>query len=213
MIAKYYPVEIKKAEDLIEAIKKDIEIVKENTKLDNEEKFSPMILKDKAYYIKEEAGKQIIEICKNKENTDLEDIGEYRGLTMALQIDTFNETFQLRLRNNSIYNVNLGTDIFGNITRIDNVIADMEKQLQNAIDKLENHKKQLEIAKIDSKVPFDREEELKEKSSKLDKINILLKIDDKTNDNIIDDEVEENEPDKENTEDKKRQDYDKNDIR
>ena len=46
-IVKYYPVEIKKNEDLIKDTQEDIKVVEENTKLDNEEKFSPMILKDK----------------------------------------------------------------------------------------------------------------------------------------------------------------------
>lgn len=213
MIAQYYPTEIKRLEDTIIAVEKDIEIVKENTNLENEEKFSTMQLKNKMYHIKEEAGKQILEICKNKENAELEDIGEYRGLKMALQIDTFNSTFQLKLRNNSMYNVNLGNDIHGNITRIDNVIADMEKELQKLKEKLKNTKKQLEIAKVDSKIPFDKEEELKEKSGKLDKLNILLNLNDKTDDNIIVDDIEENEIGAENTEEKKRQDYDKDDNR
>lgn len=206
MIVKYYPDEIKRIEDTITAVEKDIEIVKANTNLGTEEKFSPMQLNGKMYYIKEEAGKQILEICKNKENAELEDIGEYRGLKMALQIDTLGSTFQLKLRNNSTYNVNLGSDIHGNITRIDNVISDMEKELQKQKEKLENTKNQFEIAKVDSKIPFDKEEELKEKSAKLDKINILLKLDDKTDDNIIDDDIEENES---KTENKKSQDYDR----
>lgn len=209
MIAKYYPEEIKRIEDTITAVEKDIEIVTTKTNLENEEKFSPMKLKDKMYYVKEEAGKQILEICKNKENAELEDIGEYRGLKMALQIDTFSSTFQLKLRNNSIYNVNLGSDIHGNITRIDNVISDMEKELQKQKEKLENTKNQFEIAKVDSKIPFDKEEELKEKSAKLDKINILLKLDDKTDDNIVDDDIENNEIKTENQENKKGQDYDR----
>ena len=48
-IVKYYPVEIKNTTDLISNIEKDIQIVKENTKIDNEEKFSPMILSGQAY--------------------------------------------------------------------------------------------------------------------------------------------------------------------
>jgi len=214
MIAKYYPVEIKKLEDTIIGIEKDIKIVKENTKIqaEDEKKFSPMILKDKLYTDKEEAGKELLELCKSKETTDLEEIGEYRGMKMLLEIDRFKSGFILKLKNNISYSVTLGTDIYGNITRIDNVIADMEKELQNTKNKLENMKSQLEIAKVDSKIPFEKEDELKEKSQRLDKLNILLNLNEKTNDVIMDDEDEiEETNDKPN--EKNRQDYDKNDFR
>ena len=62
-IVKYYPIEIKKNEDLIKNIQKDIEVVKTNTITNEEDKFSPMILKGKQYNEKEEAGKMILEIC------------------------------------------------------------------------------------------------------------------------------------------------------
>ena len=127
-IVKYYPVEIKHTNNLISNIQKDIEIVKQSTKIDNEEKFSPLILKDKTFIKKEDAGKMLLEICKNKESKDPEDIGEYRGLKMQLEI--VGQNFILELKNNSSYIVRLGSDIYGNITRIDNVIADMEKKLE-----------------------------------------------------------------------------------
>ena len=57
-IVKYYPVEIKNTTDLISNIEKDIQIVNENTKIDNEEKFSPMMLNGQAYTKKEDAGKR-----------------------------------------------------------------------------------------------------------------------------------------------------------
>ena len=37
--------------------------------------------------------------------------------------------FRLKLKSSVSYKVDLGTDIFGNITRIDNVIKDMNKEL------------------------------------------------------------------------------------
>ena len=44
-IVKFYPVEIKNNEELISNMQKDLELVKENTELNNEDKFSPIILK------------------------------------------------------------------------------------------------------------------------------------------------------------------------
>ena len=206
-IVKYYPVEIKKNEDLIIDMQKDIEVVRENTKIDNEEKFSPMILKGKQYNKKEDAGKILLEICSNKDNKDLEEIGEYRGLKMYLEIACGD--FILSLKNKSSYIVKLGNDVYGNITRIDNVIADMEKSLEKAKISLENLNQQFENAKNDVKIPFDKEQELQEKTNRLNELNKELEINDKENE-IIDDDIEQEETD---SPEKESQDYEKDDFR
>lgn len=186
-IVKYYPAEIKKCNELILAIQKDIETIKENIKIDNDEKFSGMTLNGKYYAKKEEAGKKILEICSNKENSELEEIGEYRGMKLFLEINT--REFVLKIKNNSLYTVTLGTDVYGNITRIDNEISNMEKHLENAKIKLDNLEKQFETAKIDSKRTFDKEEELQKKMQRLSEVNKELEI--KDNENEIVDDVEE----------------------
>jgi hypothetical protein len=187
-IVKYYPVEIKKTEELIANIQKDIEVVKENTIYNAEEKFSPMIIKDKQFTEKESAGKMILEICKNKTDKDLEEIGTYRGMKMNLQIE-FGE-YILKLKNNSSYIVKLGNDIFGNITRIDNTLADMERKLEKTKIELENLNKQFENAKVDVKIPFDKEQELEEKINRLNEVNKELEIKDNENE-IIDEDIRE----------------------
>lgn len=207
-IVKYYPVEIKTTTDLISNIEKDIQIVSENTKIDNEEKFSPMILSGQAYTKKEDAGKMLLEICKNKGSKEPEDIGEYRGMKMQLEI--VGQDFILELNNNSSYIVKLGSDIHGNITRIDNVITDMNKKLEDNKLKLSTLKQQFENAKVDVKVPFDKEDELAEKTKRLNRLNKELEINEKENE-IIDDEMEEQ---KEiDSKEKECPDYNKDDFR
>lgn len=207
-IVKYYPVEIKNTTDLISNIEKDIQIVNENTKIDNEEKFSPMILSGQAYTKKDDAGKMLLEICKNKGSKEPEDIGEYRGMKMQLEI--VGQDFILELNNNSSYIVKLGSDIHGNITRIDNVITDMNKKLEDNKLKLSTLKQQFENAKVDVKVPFDKEDELAEKTKRLNRLNKELEINEKENE-IIDDEMEEQ---KEiDSKEKECPDYNKDDFR
>lgn len=203
-IVKVYPVEIKRNTDLITNIEKDIETVNQNTKTNSEEKFSPMILNEKIYNKKEDAGKMILEICNNKETTEQEEIGKYRGMKMYLEI--VGKNFVLTLQNQSTYAVNLGKDVYGNISRIDNLIANMEDKLDKAKIQLENLKQQFENAKKDVKVPFDKEQELQEKLKRLNQVNKELEINDKENE-IIDD-VPETEK-----EEKKSQEYNKEPIR
>ena len=206
MIVKYYPNRIKELEDKVLGIEKDLNLVKNNTNIENEEKFSPMTLKGKQYNKKEMAGKTILEICKTKENSELEEIGEYRGMKLELQINIARQEFELFLKGRSEYKISLGNDIYGNITRIDNALSNIGKELEENKDELENTKKQFENAKIDVKIPFDKENELKEKSTRLDRVNALLKLDEKESIIMEDDEKSEDD-------NLKSQDYDKDPIR
>ena len=206
MIVKYYPNRIKELEDKVLGIEKDLNLVKNNTNIENEEKFSPMTLKGKQYNKKEMAGKTILEICKTKENSELEEIGEYRGMKLELQINVARQEFELFLKGRSEYKISLGNDIYGNITRIDNALSNIGKELEENKEELENTKKQFENAKIDVKIPFDKENELKEKSTRLDRENALLKLDEKESIIMEDDEKSEDD-------NLKSQDYDKDPIR
>lgn len=206
MIVKYYPNRIKELEDKVLGIEKDLNLVKNNTNIENEEKFSSMTLKGKQYNKKEMAGKAILEICKTKENSELEEIGEYRGMKLELQINVARQEFELFLKGRSEYKISLGNDIYGNITRIDNALSNIGKELEENKDELENTKKQFENAKIDVKIPFDKENELKEKSTRLDRVNALLKLDEKESIIMEDDEKSEDD-------NLKSQDYDKEPIR
>ena len=207
-IVKYYPVEIKQNETLITNIEKDIQIVKENTITSENNKFSPMILKGKQYDEKETAGNMILEICKNKTEPDQEEIGTYRGMKMYLGIE-FGD-FVLKLKNNSLYTVELGKDVYGNITRIDNVLAEMEKTVEKTKIKVQDLKQQFKNAKEDVKVPFDKEQELQEKTKRLNEVNKELEINDKEESEILDDEQEEQEEEKIDNKEYEY-DYDKDD--
>lgn len=205
MIAKYYPNRIKELEKEITNIEKDINLITENTNIANEEKFSPMILKGKQYTKKEDAGKMILEICKTKELSELEEIGEYRGMKLELQINVARQEFELFIKGNFEYKISLGNDIYGNITRIDNAFSNVGKDLEDSKKELENTKKQLENAKIDVKVPFDKEDELKEKLIRLDRVNALLNLNEKESVIMEDEEKSDDE--------ERSQGYDKDPIR
>ena len=204
MIVKNYPIEIKRLQDKILNIQSDIKIVEENTNIDNEEKFSTMILNEKQYNSKEIAGKAILEICKEKKDMMPELIGEYRGLKMLLGIDRTINTYILFLQGKERYEIELGTDIRGNITRIENCIVGFGKELEDTKAMLEETQRQLDNAKEAVKAPFNKEEELKQLSKELEEINLSLNLDEKDKE-ILDDEEQE---EKEESE-RKSQDLDK----
>ena len=202
-IARTYPAQIKELEEKISAYENDVKQLETNTIL-NKDGFSKMIIKGIEYSEKEQAGKAILEVCKTKTNSDLEVIGEYRGFKLELGFDSLERKFTMSMKNKYSYSIFLGDDVYGNITRMNNALEAIKDKIPDEKLRLEDIKKQLENAKIEVQKPFPQEEELKEKMKKLEKLNILLKLDEKDKE-VLDSELEEN--------DKESQTCDKDKIR
>ena len=77
------------------------------------------------------------------------------------------------------HTISLGADIFGNITRMDNLVDGLAKDLERYRAALQDTRTQLENAKAEMETPFAKEAELAEKSARLKELNILLNIDEK----------------------------------
>jgi len=175
-VAKYYPSEIKRLESRIDGFKKDIELAEKNTP-NNDEKFQSMTIKGVTYTDKKQAGDKILELCKNIDKTEKQEIGSYRGFKMELDYEFSN--FHIYLKNELSHSVILGNDNLGNITRINNEIDGLSSDLEREQTELENTKIQFENAKEECKRPFKQEQELKEKSKRLDEVNVLLNMNEK----------------------------------
>lgn len=192
MIERKYPQQIKECNETIENLKEDKKQLTENTKI-NEDNFSSMILDNQVYSERANAGEKILELRKNV--TDLKGIyiGEYRGFKMYLEFNSFSKIFQVALKNKQTYRAVLGTDKVGVITRINNALESMDKQLESNTQKLENLKLQCKNAKENLAVPFVQEQELQESLARLKEVNKLLKIGDTKEREVIDidDEQEE----------------------
>ena len=105
----------------------------------------------------------------------------------------------MTMKNKYSYSIFLGSDIYGNITRINNALDGIKDKIPDQKLRLEDIEKQLETAKIEVQKPFPKELELKEKMKKLEELNILLKIDEKEK-QVLDtgsEEIENDEKEKE----------------
>ena len=177
-IIKFYPQEIARRADVIAGLKTDIERVAEHPK-PSDETFIGMTVKGAFYSEKADAGNAILEACKAMTNPDPIPLGEYRGFTMELYFEA--REYKVRLKGELGYPVTLGTDTFGNITRLDNALEGLPKRLEMNEMELDNIKKQFETAKIDVERPFPQEEELKAKTDRLNELNALLNVDKREN--------------------------------
>ena len=178
-IKKKYPNHIKELENNIKNYESDIKYLSDN--YDNTENFSGMIIEGQEYLDKKLAGAKIIDKCKTITTNATKQIGEYKGFNMELKFYPFLKEYNLILKRDSTIIVSLGTSELGNITRIDNALNEISSTLINATTELENIKIQLEKAKAELGKPFTQEEELKVKQTRLNEVNKLLNMNEKTN--------------------------------
>ena len=179
-IIKFYPQEIARRTDTIAGLKSDIERAKQHPKpLDDS--FIGMTVKGVFYSEKADAGNAILDACQAMTSPDPIPLGEYRGFQTELSFDTFEKEYKVKLKGELGYSVSLGTDTFGNITRLDNALEGLVKRLEINEQELDNVKKQFETAKVDVEKPFNQEEELKTKTARLNELNALLNVDKREN--------------------------------
>ncbi len=144
-----------------------------------QEGFCGMVIEGKQYAEKEDAGKAIIDVCSKMTGSDAVLLGEYRGFSMVLAYDGISNEYRITLKGTLSHTVTLGADVFGNIARLDNALENLAGSLQAEQSSLEETKGQLENARAELGAPFAREEELAEKTARLNELNVLLKVDEK----------------------------------
>ena len=175
-VLKYYPQQIQQYEERIAGTTADIARRDQNTPAEG---FPPMCVKEITYTEKAQAGKALLDACSQMESTEPVSVGSYRGFGMELSYEAFSKEYQVSLKGALSHRVSLGTDVFGNITRLDNALNGLEQRLESSREALERTKEQMETAKAESGKPFPREQELREKSQRLAELTKLLKLDEK----------------------------------
>ena len=184
-VRKTYPNQIKGLENTISGYEKDI-VVRDNNKKDIFE----MTINGIKYNERAEAGEKIVEECRKMRSPNPVEIGEFCGFKIEISFNSFSREFIVDLKSNLSHPTLLGESNSGNVIRIENLLSNLETKLEGKKTELENVKIQYENAKNEIKRPFPREEELQEKTKRLNELNVLLNLNEKTNE-IIDDEKEE----------------------
>ena len=177
-ILKYYPREIKEYEERITGYEADTALAEQH-KPQGDNKFCPMTLQGITYTEKADAGQMLLAVCKEYPQSKPVEIGCYRGFKLEVYYDPVNSIYCLNLCGNAKHKVELGSDALGNLTRIENEIAKIPVKLTAAKTRKEETAAQLENAKVEVQKPFAFEEELKEKTDRLNALNIELNLDEK----------------------------------
>ena len=177
LVLREYPADIARITERIAGYEKDVALAAAHPK--GQEGFCGMVIEGKQYAEKEDAGKAIIDVCSKMTGSDAVLLGEYRGFSMVLAYDGISNEYRITLKGTLSHTVTLGADVFGNIARLDNALENLVGSLQAEQSSLEETKGQLENARAELGAPFAREEELAEKTARLNELNVLLKVDEK----------------------------------
>jgi N12 class adenine-specific DNA methylase len=191
-ILKEYPQEIKRLTERIAGYKVDTEAMTKNPS--DKDRFPPMTIGGNIFTEKAEAGKAIIEACKAMTSPSPVPLGSYRGFNMMLSFDIFAKEYRVTLEGELSHDVRLGTDIHGNITRLDNAVDGIGESMRRLESNLASTKEQMETAKAELDRSFPQEIEYREKAARLKELNILLNMDEK------DSQIFEAEPDERDAE-------------
>ena len=177
-ISKGFPKQIAETQARIAGYGADIATVKENTH-PNGDGFSPLTLAGVTHADKKEAGAALLTMCQTMLSPEATQVGSYRGLTLELAFDTFAREYRLTMIGKLRHTVTLGTDVFGNLQRMDNALEGLPIKEQACREQLSNLQTQLETAKAEVQKPFPREAELNTKTARLEELNTLLNLDHK----------------------------------
>lgn len=179
-LIKHFPKEMRFAEERIAGIKEDMALYEQH----KSEDFPGMVLCGTEYSEKRDAGAALIDTCKAQTSPELKEVGSYRGFTLMLSYDTFGKTFELTMKGSLSHSIELGSDIHGNIQRIENALEALPIRLSSCERALTDLKTQMENAKAEVEKPFAQEDELRTKSARLAELDSMLNMDKRENDTL-----------------------------
>ena len=174
-ILKQYPEEIRQAQERAKGYQADMALLEAHPL--PKDGFVGMAIKGKRIADKEAAGKMLLEACRLSPH-DME-LGEYRGMKMTVDYDSYRQEVKLVLRGEMSHTVTMGTDVYGNLTRIENALANMPQKLEKAEERIAELERQTEQARAELGKPFAQEKALEAKAARLAELNAALNIDEK----------------------------------
>ena len=176
-LLKYFPQEIETNKGYIQGFEADLETL--STHPHPADGFAGMEIRGDLLTDKENAGAALLDACKEVKTSDPVQIGSYRGYAMSVEFSAWKQEYTLLLKGQMTHRATLGTDPRGNLTRIDNALAQMPQRLEAVKNQLENLYQQQAAAKEEVGKPFPFEDDLRVKSARLVELDTLLNIDGK----------------------------------
>ena len=165
---KYYPQKIAETKLFIEALEKDLSIVRAHPVKDDA---FTMTVMGTTYTERKAAGEALIAACKTM--TDPEqvlDAGKYRGFPMQIKLDQSwgSDQFVVTMKQHLTYtSAALSNDPVGCVARVNNALEGIPEKIDAHQTYLVTLEKELVNAREEAERPFPKEDELRQKSARL----------------------------------------------
>ncbi len=176
-LLKHYPEQIEQNKGFIRGFEADMTTLAEHPL--PQDGFVGMEIRGDKLTDKENAGAALLDACKEVKGKEPVEVGSYRGFTMSVSFDAFNNEYTLTLKGQMTHYVELGKDARGNLVRIENALDRMPDRLKGVKDQLENLYNQQTAARAEVGKPFPQERELTEKTARLIELDMELNLDSK----------------------------------
>ena len=174
-LLRYFPQQIEKNNGFIAGFQKDLETLATHPL--PEKSFVGMEVRGDHLTDRDNAGAAILEACKDAVSGKTMPLGSYRGFRMTLDYEPFGNQYILTLRGEMSHRVELGTDVRGNLTRIENVLSGITSRMEACRAQADNLRQQMAAAKLEVGTPFPQEAELRTKTARLAELDAELNMD------------------------------------
>jgi N12 class adenine-specific DNA methylase len=177
-LLRYFPEQIEQNKGFLAGLQADKKALAEHPH--PTDSFAGMEVRGDKLTDKENAGAALLDVCKEVKGLEPVPVGQYRGFQMSMTLENFGRDYVLTLKGEMAHRVTLGHDARGNLTRIDNVLDNMDSRLAAVQSQLDSLYAQVETAKAELGKPFPQEAELRQKSARLAELDAELNIDEHT---------------------------------
>lgn len=170
-LARYFPREIAETKERIAALKSDIQT--RDAHPTPSDSFVGIELDGIRYTERIAAGEALLNILPTVQDTRHVHVGSFRSFEIEVSLEQFGK-YGLTLKGAAEHRVELGADALGNILRVENALASLDKKLDTNRVRLVDLENQVENAREELEKPFPQEAELAEKSARLIELNAEL---------------------------------------
>ena len=174
-LLKTFPEQIKRKEAILQSLSADIDTAKQHPAF--AEDTISIELFGKTYTDRKDAAKALLDAGKTRRTTETTHLGSYRGFELEGYVNIITSEIQISVKGELGHPFELSSIATLNLTRLDNVIQKMPEQMELEKSKLDALYQQKADAEKQLKEPFPQEDQLKEKTKRLEELAAALDID------------------------------------
>ena len=190
-LTRYFPREIAETKARIAALESDIGM--RDTHPAPADSFAGVELDGIRYTERVAAGEALLNLLPMVQDTRPVHVGSFRGFEVEVSLEQFGK-YGLTLKGAAEHRIELGADALGNIMRVENALASLDKKLDTNRVRLVDLESQVENAHAELEKPFPQEAELAEKSARLIELNAELDMENSSPSEPVSEEKEHERP-------------------